>query len=227
MALETALEGKPIWWGFGIGAVLAAAIVGGVHWNWVSKAGGFNDQIADLNVQIEELDKKIVAGRDAEKKLPQFREEVAGLERELEKLRRILPSSRNTEEIIKKLKALVDQGDFQLRSLQFPDLASASSAETGDVPIVEWPIQVSVTGSYHDLAILFNKLSNFTRIMNVEKFTITALSSQEQRTIDSQFVAKTFVYVEPKEAPADEKDAKKPKGGAPGGGDSGNQSGGE
>jgi len=226
MALETALEGKPIWWGFGIGAVLAAAIVGGVHWNWVSKAGGFDDQIADANVQIEELDKKIVAGRDAEKKLPQFREEVAGLERELEKLRRILPSSRNTEEIIKKLKALVDQGDFQLRNLQFPDLGSASSAEAGDVPIVEWPIQVSVTGSYHDLAILFNKLSNFTRIMNVEKFTITALATQEQRTIDSQFVAKTFVYVEPKEEPAAD-DGKKPKGGAPGGGGGGNESGGE
>ena len=139
------------------------------------------------------------------------------IERELEKLRCIRPSSRNTEEIIKKLKALVDQGDFQLRNLQFPDLASATSAETGDVPIVEWPIEVSVTGSYHDLAILFNKLSNFTRIMNVEKFTITALSSQEQKTIDSQFVAKTFVYVEPKEEPVDEK---KPKGGAPGGGGS-------
>lgn len=221
MALETALEGKPIWWGFGIGVVLAVLIVGGVHWNWVSKAGAINDQIADANVQIEELDKKIVAGRDAEKKLPQFREEVAGLERELEKLRRILPSSRNTEEIIKKIKALVDQGDFQLRDLKFPDLGSASTAEAGDVPIVEWPIEVKVTGNYHDLAILFNKLSNFTRIMNVEKFTITALTSQEQKTIDSQFVAKTFVYVEPKEEPAEEK----PGRGTPGGGGGGGQDG--
>lgn len=224
MALETALEGKPIWWGFSIGVVIAALIVGGVHWNWVSKAGGINSQIAAANAQIGELDKKIVAGRDAEKKLPQFREEVAGLERELEKLRRILPSSRNTEEIIKKIKALVDQGDFQLRDLKFPDLAGASSAEAGDVPIVEWPIDVRVTGNYHDLAILFNKLSNFTRIMNVEKFTITALSAQEQRTIDSNFVAKTFVYVEPKEAPQEEKPARR---GAPGGGGGGADEGGE
>jgi Tfp pilus assembly protein PilO len=221
MALETALEGKPIWWGLGIGAVLAALIVGVVHWNWVSKAGGINDQIAEANVKIEELDKKIVAGRDAEKKLPQFREEVAGLERELEKLRRILPSSRNTEEIIKKIKALVDQGDFQLRDLTFPDLGSATSEETGEVPIVEWPIEVKVTGNYHDLAILFNKLSNFTRIMNVEKFTITALTSQEQKTIDSSFVAKTFVYVEPKVEPEGEKPARR---GAPGGDAGGGQS---
>lgn len=216
MPLETALEGKPVWWGLGIGAALAAVIVVGTHWNFVAKAGAINDQLAAANSEIATLDTKIVAGRDAEKKLPQFREEVAGLERELEKLRRILPSSRNTEEIIKKIKALVDQGDFQLRSLTFPDLGTNPVA-SGEVPIVEWPISVKVTGNYHDLAILFNRLSNFTRIMNVEKFSITALSSQEQKTIDSEFVAKTFVYVEPKEA---EPDATKPKG-TPGGGGGG------
>ena len=219
MPLETALEGKPVWWGLGIGGALAALIVVGTHWNFVAKAGAINDRIATTNAEIGELDKKIVAGRDAEKKLPQFREEVAGLERELEKLRRILPSSRNTEEIIKKIKALVDQGDFQLRSLTFPDLG-ASPVASGDVPIVEWPITVKVTGNYHDLAILFNRLSNFTRIMNVEKFSITALSSQEQKTIDSEFVAKTFVYVEPPEE--EPKDVQKPKRrGAPGGEEAG------
>lgn len=218
MPLETALEGKPVWWGLGIGGALAVLIVAGTHWNFVAKAGAINDRIAATNAEIGELDKKIVAGRDAEKKLPQFREEVAGLERELEKLRRILPSSRNTEEIIKKIKALVDQGDFQLRSLTFPDLG-ANPVASGDVPIVEWPITVKVTGNYHDLAILFNRLSNFTRIMNVEKFSITALSAQEQKTIDSEFVAKTFVYVEPEvEEP---KETTPNRRGAPGGGESG------
>lgn len=216
MPLETALEGKPVWWGLGIGLALAALIVGFTHWYFVSQPGGINERIAQANVEIGELDKKIVAGRDAEKKLPQFREEVAGLERELEKLRRILPSSRNTEEIIKKIKALVDQGDFELRSLTFPDLGKNPVA-SGEVPIVEWPITVRVTGNYHDLAILFNRLSNFTRIMNVEKFSIVALGIQEQKTVDSEFIAKTFVYVEPKEE--ETQGAKTPKrGGAPGGG---------
>ena len=218
MPLETALEGKPVWWGLGIGGALAALIVVGTHWNFVAKVGAINDQIATTNAEIGELDKKIVAGRDAEKKLPQFREEVAGLERELEKLRRILPSSRNTEEIIKKIKALVDQGDFQLRSLSFPDLGQNPVA-SGDVPIVEWPITVKVTGNYHALASLFNRLSNVSRIMNVEKFSISALSSQEQKTIDSEFVAKTFVYVEP--AVEEPTEATPKRRGAPGGGESG------
>ena len=53
-------------------------------------------------------------------------------------------------------------------------------------------------GRYHNLAILFNRLSNFSRIINVEQIAVNALSTQVDRTITSEFVAKTFVYVEPK-----------------------------
>ena len=63
---------------------------------------------------------KIEQGRAAQRKLPQFREEVNRLELELKKLRSILPSTRNTEEIIKKIKSLVDAGNFVLRKLTFP-----------------------------------------------------------------------------------------------------------
>ena len=35
--------------------------------------------------------------------------------------------------------------------------------------------------------------------MNVEQFSIDALGQQTDRTISASFVAKTFVYVEPKD----------------------------
>jgi len=196
MALGNALEGKPIWVGLAIGFGVAIALVALVHFFVVDSSDGINSQIKSLNQELDTLEEKIAAGRAAERKLPQFREQVAELERELEKLRRILPSSRNTEEIIKKIKALVDQGDFELRRLRFPQLGAAPQ---GEVPIVDWPIDVQVSGNYHDLAILFNRLSNFTRIINVEEFTIKARSAQENRTVDADFVAKTFVYIEPEE----------------------------
>ena len=59
-------------------------------------------------------------------------------------------------------------------------------------------ISINVQGRYHNLAILFNRLSNFSRIINVEQIAITALSVQTDRTISADFVAKTFMYVEPK-----------------------------
>ncbi len=197
------LSDKPFYVGLGLGLFIAAALIGLTHFYVVTP---INDDVRANESQIAELDKKIEQGRAAERKLPQFRAEVARLEQELEKLRRILPSTRNTEEIIQKIKALVDQGDFGLRKLTFPRLGPAKAGD----PYAEWPISVAIEGRYHNLAILFNRLGNFSRIMNVENIQIKALPMQVEKTITADFIAKTFVYVEPSEAPA----AKKPKPGA-------------
>jgi type IV pilus assembly protein PilO len=187
------LEGKPAWIGLLIGLALAAIIIGAVQYEFIRD---IDNGIKAADAKIKDLDTKIQQGRAAQRTLPQFEEEVRRLKAELDKLRRILPSTRNTEEIIKKIKSLVDTGDFVLHRLTFPKIAPPKE---GGEPYAEWPINVSVDGRYHNLAILFNHLSNFSRIMNVEQITISALPQQTERTITSEFVAKTFVYVEPKE----------------------------
>src|ERR1700745_2481700 len=106
------LNDKPLYVGLGVGLLLAVIFVGATHF-WLVPP--LVEEMHSDKAQITELDKKIDAGRAAERKLPQFRAEVARLEQELDKLRRILPSTRNTEEIIQKIKALVDQGDFSLK----------------------------------------------------------------------------------------------------------------
>lgn len=198
------LDDKPWWMGLLVGLLLAGGVVYGIESFLVQD---IKKEIATADTRIGELDQKIQQGRAAERKLPQFRAEVKRLELELEKLRRILPSTRNTEEIIKKIKSLVDEGEFALNRLSFPPLGAASTD-----PYVEWPIAVAVDGRYHDLAILFNKLGNFSRIMNLENIRITARGEQDTKTISAEFTAKTFVYVEPTE-PAAEGEAK-PGGGA-------------
>ena len=202
------LDDKPWWVGLIVGLVLAIGILWAVDSYVVQD---IKKNIADTNAAIEELDRKIQQGRAAERKLPQFREEVNRLTLELEKLRRILPSTRNTEEIIQKIKSLVDQGEFTLNRLSFPPLGE----QTGEnEAYVEWPIAVAVDGRYHDLAILFNRLGNFSRIMNVENIRINARNDQETKTISSEFTAKTFVYVEPKEETPPAEGEAKPGGGA-------------
>ena len=200
------LNDKPFYVGLGLGLFIAVIVIGATHFYVVEP---INTDIRAAESQIADLDKKIEQGRAAERKLPQFRAEVARLGQELDKLRRILPSTRNTEEIIQKIKALVDQGDFGLRKLTFPKLGGAKGSD----PYAEWPITISVDGRYHNLAILFNRLGNFSRIMNVESITIRALPTQVEKTISADFVAKTFVYVEPTEAAPAKKGAK-PGGGA-------------
>src|SRR3954469_8147825 len=150
------LDDKP-WW---VGALVGVVLFGGILWAVKSYViEPIESQIRDAEGRIAELDKKIEQGRAGERKLPQFREEVKRLQLELDKLRRILPSSRNTEELIKKIKSLVDQGDFGLIRLAFPDIAKVNAED----PYAEWPISCELVGRYHDLAILFNRLGNFSR----------------------------------------------------------------
>lgn len=186
------LEGKPWYFGLLIGLVLAIAVIWGVNYAFI---GDIDKEIHVADLKLKELDTKIEQGRSAQRKLPQFREEVNRLTDELKKLKDILPSTRNTEMIIKKIKQLVDAGNFVLRKLTFPKLAAVQGSD----PYAEWPISVSVDGRYHNLAILFNSLGNFPRVINVEQISVGALPIQADHTITADFVAKTFVYVEPKE----------------------------
>ena len=204
------LNDKPLYVGLLGGVVLAGAIVAGAYYGLIS---GMNDKIAADQSQIEELDKKIQQGRAAQLKLPQFTAEVDRLQQELDKLRRILPSTKNTEEIIQKIKALVDQADFQLLKMTFPTL---SNNKGGD-PYAEWPITISLNARYHDLAILFNRLANYSRIMNVEQISLKATGTQTDYTITADFIAKTFVYIEPTSGET-KKGEKKPKPGGSGSG---------
>lgn len=89
----TGLEGKPLYYGLLVGALIAGLLVALVHFFPVAT---LKTEIQRLDGEIDELETRIAEGRAAERELPQFRDEVARLELELERLKKILPSQRNT-----------------------------------------------------------------------------------------------------------------------------------
>ena len=188
MALKTGLEGKPWYYGLGIGLAIGAAIFGVVNWQVLTP---MKDQLAAGEVQLSELQNKIQEGRAAKQQLPRFREEVRQLEMELDKLLRILPARRNTPDLLRRIRSLTEQGDFAMRRFTPGQLSDREFFS-------EWPIAVSVDGGYHNLALFFDRISRFSRIINIEDLTITALPGGENgtHTLSANFKAKTFVYKE-------------------------------
>ncbi|HEY4591254.1 MAG TPA: type 4a pilus biogenesis protein PilO [Thermoanaerobaculia bacterium] len=215
MALKTGLEGKP-WYiglaaGLGIGVVLFA--VG--YWRLLDPLREDYDRAV---TQLAGLQSKIQEGRAAKNELQKFREEVRQLELELDKLLRILPARRNTPDLMRRIRSLAEQGDFTLR-------AFTPGVLTDKEFYSEWPIKVDLDGSYHNLALFFDRISRFSRIINVENLEIRALpqvknpkaqAEANPHTINAKFTAKTFVYKEPEpeDTAATAKD-KKGKGKAP------------
>ena len=103
------------------------------------------------------------------------------------------PSQRNTEELIKRVEALARQG--RLRPEEFTPGSSSARISTRvadrhpggrDVP---------------HLALFFDRMSRFSRIINVEELKIQGLEGQPGKSIAASFVAKTFIYSADEDTP--------------------------
>ncbi len=192
--METGLEGKPWYYGAGIAVVLAAALVAGGYYGKFDK---MNRDIRRQGTTLEDLQAKIKEGEAAERQLPQFQEEVERLELELDKLLRILPSQRKTEDILRRIRSLTEQGDFLL--VRF----NPRAVRQLDDFYSEWDIQIELEGSYHNLALFFDRVSRFSRIINVEDLKISPHKAKNNahHTIKARFLFKTFLSneMEPEE----------------------------
>lgn len=194
MEIRTGLEDKPWWVSAIVGLVLAGLLYwGGHHYLLKPKYQELKREEDKLAV----LQEKIMEGRAAKADLPRLRAEVQRLELELDKLLRILPARRNTPELLRRIRDLTEQGDFELKRFtpgNFIDQEFYS----------EWPIAISLEGTYHNLALLFDRVGRFSRIINIEGLKIQTIRQRDAGadTIEASFTAKTFIYKEP--PPAEE-----------------------
>ena len=189
MEFRTGLEDKP-WWAAALLGLIVAGVIYFAGNHYLLKPR--QENLAKLDARLSELQAKIQEGRAAKAQLPQFRQEVQRLELELDKLLRVLPARRNTPELMRRIRDLTEQGDFDLLRFtpgNFVDQEFYS----------EWPIAVSLEGTYHNLALLFDRVSRFSRIINIEGLKVNNLRADAlaDHTVAASFTAKTFVYKEP------------------------------
>jgi type IV pilus assembly protein PilO len=188
VAFQTGLEGKPWYYGAAMGLVMGGLLVALLHM-WQLKP--IKAEIARLQAKQGELDAKIVKGKSAEKKLPQLKESVAAKQKELTVLLRVLPARLETQTILRKIRSLAEEGDFQLRAFK------PEQRFTEKDFYKEWPIRIKMNGSYHNLAVFFDKIRQDQRLFNIEKLKIIALRGQRTNfTLETEFTAKTFVQTE-------------------------------
>ena len=146
--------------------------------------------IERLETNIDELEREIEKGRAAKADLPRLEEDIRNYEIELGRLRRILPTKRETDNLIKRAKQLTERGRFRLTRF------TPGNFEDRDF-FIEWPIRVGLDGTFHELGLFFDRLSRFSRIINVTELTISPLKSNTgDFTIKADFVQRTYIFKE-------------------------------
>ena len=176
----------PFWGQLLIVLVVAAAVMFVGYRFWLAddyrKIGDLTKQLADKNQQIQR-ENDIVA------KLPQLEAEIARLRKTLAELKEILPTEPESGELLKWIKNLADQSNLDLKDFSPEALRPVEFYK-------EYPIRMSIVGAYHDMGLFLDRISKYSRIINVSNVSISGNPGGGEKTIRSDFVATTFIYDE-------------------------------
>jgi len=180
------LERLPFWGQVLLMVALSAGLVGIAYYLFPNlKEKG--EAIQAVNVELEELNAKIVEGRAIEQKLPEFEQEVANLQRKLGDVQQILPTDAQTGDLLRWIKNMTDQSNLGLKTFAPGGLRPVDFYK-------EFPIEMDVVGRYHDLGIFLDRVSKYSRIINVDNLRMSTNPGGGDKTIRASFTATTFVY---------------------------------
>ena len=181
--------GKLPWWGhLALFVAISLLFVGVFYWGFY---GEMSQKIQSLRGELDSLQADLEKGHVMEAKRPEFLQEIERLNLKLETLKRILPERQEVDDILRKLQGLAAESNLNI-------LAFTPGAESKQEFYIEWPIAIQISGTYHNLAMFFDKIGKFSRIFNISNLVITALTPPkiDVLTITSSCTASTFIYVE-------------------------------
>jgi type IV pilus assembly protein PilO len=176
-------------WHAQVGAFLAISLVGVgafvYYYEWP-----FREEMATREAQLTGLQADIAKGQATARQLPQFRAEVADLESRLGNLRAVLPDEKDAADLLRRMQTVATQSNLTIKSFKpAPTVTKQMHAE--------WPIALELEGTYHNLALFFDRVGKFTRIVNISGLDIKGKDKPDPNiTITAQCVATTFVLLD-------------------------------
>ncbi len=151
---------------------------------------GKNDELKNIKNERIQIEDEVAQLRVKKQELDKIEAEIKQMDLLLKDLEAIIPKKREISTILRRIQQLAN--DSRLNVINF-----APQGEVLKEFYSEWPIPIEITGSYHNLGLFFDRLRLFSRIFNVEDFSIQALDRQTQgATISAKFTAKTYIFRE-------------------------------
>jgi type IV pilus assembly protein PilO len=182
-----AFDIKNVPWYAQVGAflVVAAAGCGAFVYFWEMPA---RDEMKGRQQQLAALQTDIAQAQATARQLPQFRADVADLEARLDNLRAVLPEQKDTADLLDRLRIAASQSNITVTHFSPQPLVSKQMHS-------ELPVALTVEGTYHSLAMFFDKVGKLPRIVNITNLDIKGVSRPTPGgpTINATCTATTFI----------------------------------
>lgn len=170
-------------------ALVVVVILMATYFGFVSP---LQDQIANLERRVKQLDIQLDRKRSIANDLSRFRIEVERLKQRLNEALTELPNDAEIPELLQKIAGLVEQSDCELETFE-------PQGEVVQNYYARIPVKMAITGNYHAIAVFFDKVSKVDRIVNITDITLGEPTIKNKKVVlDAEFLATTFKFVDRK-----------------------------
>ncbi len=161
-ALFKKIEGIKQSYRWGILLVTIAVLIGlFVYLIYMPKSS----EIKTTQSSIDDLNKQINMARLEQKKLPERRAEKEKVDNQFAEALKLLPNSKEIPSLLIKISELGKNSQLDVR------LVKPKNEITREF-FIEMPIAIEVRGTYHDIAVFFDKVGHMERIMNIQNVSM-------------------------------------------------------
>jgi len=180
-----------------------AVLIIGLYWFLVYR--GYSEKLdakqGILTKKQQELNEQLVILAD----LPKFRKETAEMKEKRQKALEELPNEKDIDKLLEDISSLAVESGLEI-------LLFKPQGEIRKNFYAEIPVELKLSGGYHNLAMFFDRIASLPRIVNVSDLLIEKAQEVDGRNVlQASCTAKTYKFIEEKPGEQDKQDKKKKK----------------
>lgn len=148
------------------------------------------EEITTVEDSIGILDGKLSRAKIQRKKLPKVRAEKKKVDLAFAEALKWLPNDKEIPELLTKISELDEDANLNITNLNFKPVRKKGF-------YAEVPISLKIKGSYHDVAVFFEKVGKMDRIMNIQNVNMKPVKARST-TLNVTCDAITYTFVKGK-----------------------------
>lgn len=166
-------------------ALLCLTTVGAA---WQVLLGPMREDLATRRAHLAGIQSDVSRAQQTASRLPLLAKEIATLEASLAATTAVLPDEKDAQEVLRQLHSLASESALSLTSF-------TPKAVTDKPQYSEWPIELGIDGTFHDLGRFFDRVAKLSLLVSVSDLHLKARAQQgPSGTLTASCTATTFVF---------------------------------
>ncbi len=173
-----------------IGLLFIIILGGFFYFVYMPKAERKKALDGELSGLVNEININMTKARTLE----DLKKQNAELQRQLSEKKEQLPSESEAETLLKQISDVGAGANLDIKLWK-----PGERRQSPDGLYIELPVSIEITGGYHSMAIFFDRIGKFPRIVNISNLKISSAKAEKDKIIlQSSFTATAFASTEGK-----------------------------